>query len=260
MASAAPPAFAVHNPEGRRPVVLICDHASNLIPRELGTLGLSDEQRGLHIAYDIGAAMVARKMADALDATLVTSGYSRLVIDCNRPPTSPTSIPVSSGGIDVPRNASLSDTERRARRELYFDPYHDAISAMLDARAGLREGRGPVLLSIHSFTPELLGSKRPWPVALLYGRDARLAHAFRDELARDASLLVGDNEPYRVTDASDHSIPVHGERRGSLHTAFEIRQDGIATEAGAAAWADRLVSAFHALDLAALDAVGTTPA
>ena len=246
------PPVVLRNERGRPELLVVCDHASNVVPEELGDLGLPRSALGEHIAYDLGAAEVARRLADRLDAALIASGHSRLVIDCNRPPSSPTSIPEVSGGVSIPGNVGLDPTARTARRERSFEPYHAAIRARLDAHRGVRGGRGPVLLSIHSFTPELLGSRRPWHVGLLYGRDARLAHAARDALRGDRSLVVGDNEPYRVTDASDYTVPVHGEQRGLLHTAFEIRQDELSTPAAAQLWGDRLFDVLSAIDLDAL--------
>lgn len=246
-----PPPFEIVRPRARSRVVLTCDHASNRIPASLGRLGVPSEQLATHIGWDIGAAQVARRMSERLDATLVLAGWSRLVVDCNRPPHVESAMPRVSGGVPIPGNEPLDDAARAARVEAIHAPYHAAIARQLDARA--EAGLRPVLLSIHSFTPELLGQKRPWPIALLYGRDARLAHAFRDALGRDPTLHVGDNEPYRVSDESDFTIPVHGERRGILHTAFEIRQDGIEREEGAHAWGERLAALWRELEVGFAD-------
>lgn len=236
-----PPPFEIVNPGARSRVVLTCDHASNRLPEALGTLGISAADLGSHIGWDIGAAAVARRLSELLDATLVLSGYSRLVIDCNRPPRVGTAIPAVSGGVRIPGNEGLDADAREARRRAFHAPYHGAISAVLDERTrAFGASGGPVLLSIHSFTPELYGQKRPWPISLLYGSDARLAHRFLEALRRDPALLVGDNEPYRVTEDTDYTVPVHGIARGILHTAFEIRQDGVGTAEGAAAWAERI--------------------
>lgn len=239
-----PPAFEIVRPDASSRLVLVCDHASNRIPEALGSLGLSASDLASHIGWDIGAAAVARQLSTLLDATLVLSGYSRLVVDCNRPTHVPSAIPSVSGGVAIAANEGLDEAAREARVRTFFRPYHAAISAVLDERASRFEG-GPVLLAIHSFTPELLGQKRRWPIALLYGTDTRLAHALRDQLRRDEALDVGDNEPYRVAEGSDYSIPVHGEARGILHAAFEIRQDGIAAEAGARAWAERIAETYR---------------
>lgn len=243
-----PPPFEMVRREARGNVVLICDHASCRVPESLGTLGISETELRTHIGWDIGAADVARRLSELLDATLVLAGYSRLVIDNNRPPHVASAMPVVSGGVRIPANEGLDDAARAARVETFHRPYHTAIAELLDART--REGRTPVLLSIHSFTPEpLYGTPRPWPISMLYGRDTRLSHRFLAALrADDPSLLVGDNEPYRVSDETDYAIPVHGEQRGIHHTAFEIRQDGLASRAAAHAWAERIARVWRVLE------------
>lgn len=225
--------------------MLVCDHASNRVPEALGSLGLTASALQTHIGWDIGAAAVARCLSEMLDAPLVLSGYSRLVIDCNRPPHVPTAIPAVSGGVAIPGNEGLDEAAREARLRTFFRPYHAAISALLDERTSSLDGGGPVLLAIHSFTPELLGQKRPWHVGMLYGKDTRLAHGFLGRLRRDPGLTVGDNEPYRVTDGTDYTVPVHGVARGILHTAIEIRQDGVGEAEGARGWAERIASIYR---------------
>ncbi len=235
-----PAAFRIINSEGSGSAVLVCDHASNQIPRRLGTLGLGTGELADHIAWDPGAAEVAQRLAAHLDAPLVLSGYSRLVIDCNRPLDSPESIPEQSAGVPVPGNLGLTPEERDARIHALFWPYHRAITRLLDQRAE----RPSLLLSIHSFTPCLNGQSRPWPIGVSYGRDRRLAARMRHELARHGDLLVGDNEPYAIEEAHDYTIPVHGEGRGLLHVLIEIRQDGIRTPAATATWAARLAEVY----------------
>ncbi len=231
--------FEEHNAEGRSPWFLLCDHASRHIPEELGTLGLSDELRRAHIAWDIGSLGVARALSDALDAPLVASRTSRLVIDANRPLGAQTSIPEMTCDIPVPGNLGLSAEERATRAERYFWPYHQRAASLLEARQA--RGIRSVILSVHSFTPELFGKKRPWHVGILYGKDRRLADAFLSEFGHELDLVVGDNEPYRVTDAGDYAVPVYGEQAGRLAVLFEIRQDLITEESAQRAFADRLV-------------------
>jgi predicted N-formylglutamate amidohydrolase len=243
-----PPAVRVLNAEGAGSAVLVCDHASNRLPRRLGTLGLAHGDLESHIGWDPGAAEVALRLSAHLDAPLVLSGYSRLAIDCNRPLDSPESIAEESAGVRVPGNRALTSSDRLARIDELFRPYHEAISRPLDRRAG----RPSLLLSIHSFTPELDGQRRPWQIAVSYGRDRRLAALLLDALRADGGLVVGDNEPYPVDDAIDYTIPVHGEARGLPHVLIEIRQDGIATPAGAAAWARLLAAAYAQVEPAAL--------
>ena len=248
LAADEPPACEVINAAGRGTAFVVCDHASNRVPRSLANLGLEPAQLADHIGWDAGAAEVARRLSDHLDAPLVLSSYSRLVIDCNRPLESPESIPEQSAGVSVPGNRALTPGDRATRIAGLFRPYHEAITRLLDRRAG----RPSLLLSIHSFTPELDGQRRPWHIAISYGRDRRLAALMLDALKTDASLVVGDNEPYPVDDAIDYTIPVHGEGRGVPHVLIEIRQDRIAKPTDAAAWAMRLAQTYTQVEPAAL--------
>lgn len=232
-----PSPAVVMRPDGASPILLVCDHAGRRVPRRLGDLGLRAEEFDRHIAWDIGIAAVSRRIAAALDATLVEQVYSRLVIDCNRPPRVPNSIPETSEATPIPGNRGLSASDREARRREIFEPYHGAIEAALAARAG----RPTILVAMHSFTPVYLGEARPWQVGTLYGRDGRLARILGGLIEAEGRFVVGDNKPYDVTDDTDYTIPVHGERRGLAHTGIEIRQDQIAHEAGQAEWADLLI-------------------
>jgi predicted N-formylglutamate amidohydrolase len=236
-ANDAPP-FTVEHPDGSSPYVLTCDHASRRLPSRLDRLGLSEEALETHIAWDIGAAGVAHRLADALDAFLIMTNYSRLAIDCNRPPGSADSIVARSERTGIPGNRDVSDEETEARTTALFHPYHDRIRAELDAR---RERKRPaLLLALHSFTPAYHGVERPWHAGLLYGRDSRLGRVLLELLRADPGLNIGDNEPYAVSDRTDYAIPVHGERRGVPSAGLEIRQDLIADADGQAAWAARL--------------------
>ncbi len=242
-----PPAVSVARRHGGSPLFLTCEHASNRIPRRLGSLGLDAAPLQSHIAWDIGAAAVARGLSERLDATLVVQNYSRLVIDSNRRPEAPDSIPTVSENTEIPGNRDLHPAQARARVDEILAPYHDAITRDLDARR--HAGRASVLLAVHSFTPVYDGNARPWHVGVLYNRDARLPHIMLDLLAGADHLVVGDNQPYQIGDLTDYTIPAHGEARGIAHVELEIRQDLIATEAGQAVWADRLADLLvRALD------------
>ncbi len=223
---------------GRSVFFLTCDHAGRIIPRRLGGLGLPDHETERHIAWDIGVGAVARQLSRLLDAAVVLQTYSRLVIDCNRDPEVPSSIPEISETTEIPGNRDLGETARAARINAIFRPYHDTIAAALDRRTAA--GRGSVLVALHSFTPVFKGVARPWHAAVLYNRDARLARPLFELLSAEDGLVVGDNEPYAVSDLTDYTVPVHGERRGLPHVEIEIRQDLIAETAGQAAWAERL--------------------
>lgn len=213
--------------------VVLCDHAGRALPRALGDLGLSAAELESHIAWDIGAAAVARLLAAELDSPLVLQRYSRLVIDCNRPLTAPDSIPVQSGGIAIPGNERLTPAQVDARTRAVFGPYHARISDLLAHRSSY------ALVTVHSFTPELHGERRPFHAGVLYERDTRLAAPLLSLLRREPGLVVGDNEPYRASAASDYAIIEHGERRGAPYVELEVRQDLVADDAGQEEWAKR---------------------
>ena len=230
---------------GRSPFLLIADHAGQAVPAALDGLGLPQSELDRHIGWDIGIAGTTARLAELLDACAILQAYSRLVIDCNRPLESPGSIAEASDGRQVPGNLGLDAAQRRQRVEEIFAPYHARIAAELDRRAAA--GAPTILVAMHSFTPSMAGSDRPWHAGVLYQRDARFSHALRDALRAEGDLVVGDNQPYRVSDATDYAIPVHAERRGLPHVELEIRQDLIADAAGQQAWAARLARLFTSL-------------
>jgi len=244
-----PAAVELFNEQGKNNLVLVCDHASNRVPACLNKLGLNDTQLADHIGWDPGAAAVARLLAKTLDAPLLLSGYSRLVIDCNRPLASDELIPEQSAGIVIPGNQNLSAYERADRIQNLFIPYHDAIDALLDSRL-LRAPQNPtIFLSIHSFTPFLFNQQRPWHIGVSHKSDARFAKNLYRALVQQADIIVGFNEPYPIEDAFDYSIPTHGEARGLPSAMIEIRQDGLTTQTGIARWAERIALAYRAIDL-----------
>jgi predicted N-formylglutamate amidohydrolase len=245
---AEPPAVEVVNADGRSNAVLVCDHASHRVPQRLGTLGLEAAQLADHIGWDPGAADVARHLAAHLDAPLVLSGYSRLVIDCNRALHSAVSIAEQSADVPVPGNHGLTPAERELRNLALFQPYHDAIARLLDGRCR----RPSLLFSIHSFTPVLNGRLRPWHIGVSSRRDRQFAALLLGVLRHNGDFTVGDNEPYPIEDDVDYTIPVHGEDRGLPSVMIEIRQDGIRTAADAAAWATRLATAYRLIEADAL--------
>ncbi len=238
LAADEPAAVSVRNAGGKSPLLLVADHAGRLIPRALGRLGVAETDLERHIAWDIGIAGLGPLLADRLDATLIQQNYSRLVIDCNRPLGAPTSIPDISEATPIPGNAGLTEANRTARAEAIFRPYHRRIEAELDRRR--QAGRATALIPLHSFTPVFKGAARPWHAGVLYNRDPRFAHRLLALLNAEGGLLVGDQAPYLVTDATDYTVPVHAERRGLHHVAIEIRQDLLADAAGQQQWAQRL--------------------
>jgi predicted N-formylglutamate amidohydrolase len=234
------------DPEGRSPFLLTSDHFGRAIPRTLGDLGLPERELTRHIAWDIGIAGVARALAKHLHAHLIAQAYSRLVIDCNRPLQSPGSIPRISEATVIPGNEGLTREAVEARRRDVFDPYHRRISETIERR--LRDGIPTVLVSLHSFTPVYAGIERPWHVGTLYQSDTRLPPLLLKGLRAQGDLMVGDNEPYAVSNETDYTIPVHGEARGLMNTGIEIRQDLISDEAGEKQWAERLANIFGEIE------------
>jgi predicted N-formylglutamate amidohydrolase len=233
-----PPVFVIERAEGSSAFLLTCDHAGREIPRRLARLRLSEHDLSTHVASDLGVAELGRRLSARLDAFLIMHNYSRLVIDANRPPGAPDSIPTLSERTRIAANEGLSSIEARERLEEIFRPYHRRIGDELDARSA----RPTVLVTVHSFTPVYMDERRRWHVGVLYGRDPRLGRLVLERLRSDGALVVGDNEPYSVSDASDYTIIVHGERRGIPHVELEIRQDLLASELGVESWAERLAT------------------
>lgn len=228
-----PPAH-IQNAGAPSPFLILCDHAGRLVPRRLGDLGVPPADWDRHIAWDIGAMGVSQRLGAALDAVVIAQRYSRLVIDCNRPPGHPTSIPPISDGTPIPANQDLQPAETARRVAELFHPYQNAIAAEVARRRAAAQDC--VVIAVHSFTPVFGGVARPWPVGILHDQDP----AFGLEVGRllaATGLLVGDNEPYRMGGNSDYTVPVHAENAGLPHLELEIRQDLIADDAGQAHWA-----------------------
>ena len=245
-----PPPFSVHNEKGKAPLLLLCDHASKAIPKALGDLGISDAELSRHIGWDIGGLDSAIALAEALDAPLVASGYSRLVIDCNRWPGGEGSTPEISDGTPVPANHGLTKGQIDARAEACFWPYHREVAHHLDRMTS--DGRKVALLVMHSFTPEMAGFKRPWHVGVLWNDDPRLPEPLLAELRRDTSLVVGDNEPYSARDAYEYTLNAHPRPRKLPYCSLEVRQDLLSTPRDARSWGRRLAPAVGAAVAAAL--------
>jgi predicted N-formylglutamate amidohydrolase len=247
-----PPAFLEERRRGGSNFVIVVDHAGACIPRRLGDLGLPASELRRHVALDIGALALARRVAAALDAPLVAQNYSRLVIDCNRDPRMATSIPQVSEWIEIPGNIDRSEQELAARRAEIFDPYHSHISALLDERRAT--GRPTILVAQHTMTDVFKGVARGMQAAILYNRDRRFAGLVLDNLRLEPGLHIADNEPYFVSDETDYTIPRHGEARNLPHVEIEVRQDLVLDEAGQAAWAARIAIALRKAEEAYLGA------
>ena len=251
------PAVLTVNPGGRSAFVLVCDHASNRIPEPYGDLGLNRVQRLMHIAWDPGALAVALQVADLLDAPLVHSTVSRLVIDCNRAADAHDLCPKVSERTAVPGNASIGAEERARRLTAFHSPFHGAIDDVLNARKAA--GHETILVTVHSFTPIYKDVPRPWPIGLIHATDPRFTAALRDALAADEpSLNIGWNEPYSALNGVTYTLEHHGDGRGLPSTMIEIRHDEILEPAGVALWASRLARCLNEARGSAL-LTGTAP-
>ena len=221
-------------------LLLICDHAVNALPQGYGTLGLEPGQLQRHIAYDIGAYAVMRRVAQALGVPAISARFSRLLIDVNRGLDDPTLIMRISDGAVVPGNRHVEPEERARRVATYYEPYHLALDDLIEQC--MAAGVPPVLLSIHSFTELWKGERRPWHAAILWDRDYRFSVPLLEALRTESGLLVGENEPYDGKLAGD-CMWQHGTRRGLAHSILEVRQDLICAETAQAQWAARIAAA-----------------
>ena len=230
-------AYELHNGNASGAVIFLCDHASNKVPDELGSLGLEASEFAAHIAYDIGAASLTRALADRSAAPAFLARWSRLVVDLNRGADDPTVVMKLSDGRIIPGNRALDRSGIEDRLARYHAPYHDAIAARIAlARAG---GMVPVLISMHSFTPVWRGKPRPWHIGVLWDKDSRLAIPLLKRLQREGDIVAGDNEPYTGALEND-CLYRHGTMNGLPHVLVEVRQDLIADPQGVALWAERL--------------------
>jgi predicted N-formylglutamate amidohydrolase len=231
-----PAHLELFNPRGRAPALVLCDHAGRHVPTELGRLGISEEALARHIGWDIGAADLARRLAELLDASAILNHVSRLVIDPNRRPGTPTSIPEISDGCVVPGNQGLDVEVVVARVVRYFLPYHRAVARRIGRfrRAGLV----PAVIAIHSYTPTMNGEDRPWQLGVLWRGDQRLARPVLEALQARGDLLVGDNQPYSGLRDFGFTVQFHAQRPRLPHVMVEVRQDEIGTRERAERYAE----------------------
>ena len=228
--------------EGDGPFVVACEHASNRLPRALGSLGLSPTDLQRHIAWDPGAADVADGLATRLGGDLLKQRFSRLAIDCNRSPELADAIAEVSEDTAIPGNLGLTAEARANRVAAFWAPFHAALEKLLDRRR--RERRPTALVTVHSFTPVYRGIARPWHAGIISTDERSLADAVLAALRRDRTLVVGDNEPYSARDNVDYTIRRHGRDRGLPHVMIEIRNDLIRAAKDIAAWTEMLAGAL----------------
>jgi predicted N-formylglutamate amidohydrolase len=245
-----PEAVEVLNEAGRSDIVLLCEHASNHIPAEYARLGLDAHHLRRHIAWDIGAAELTRRLSARLDAPAFLATYSRLLLDLNRPLGSPGSIPARSEDTDIPGNADVGAVEAARRAERMFFPFHDRVAGHLDARE--RDRLPTRIVTIHSFTPVFLGVSRLWHAGVLSDRAGNFGDAILSELRANGSLHVAANVPYTISRDADYAVPVHGDDRGLDAVLIEVRQDLVSDTEGIERWTDRLACALQGAEAKAL--------
>ena len=232
-----PPPFELVNAGGKAPCLIVCDHASHVIPESLGTLGIERDHLTEHIAWDIGAAVIARRMAELFDAPAVLAGFSRLVVDCNRYLDDPAAFVQISDTVAVPGNIAMTDTERAQRVAKVYKPYHNAIDDVLERFED--DDVVPAVIAVHTMTQQMRGrARRSQAFTVCWARDDRLAQPVLQRLGSMGTFEVGDNVPYGMDLGEDYTVPEHAMRRGLPYLQFEIRQDLVVSAENARAWAD----------------------
>lgn len=213
----------VLNADGAASVVLVCEHASFYIPDDLQQLGLAESDRLSHAAWDPGALAVAQLLSQRLDAKLVASKVSRLVYDCNRPPSAADAMPARSEVVVVPGNLDLDAAAREQRTARYYQPFYEAVQGAMQAT------RQPILVTVHSFTPIYHGNQRAVEIGILHDSDTRIADAML-VAAKDCRYDVQRNEPYGPEHGVTHTLKEHAIAQGFANVMLEIRNDLIATK------------------------------
>lgn len=229
----------VWNADGSGDVLVLCEHASNHIPARYDGLGLSHADSESHAAWDPGARAVALGLAQALNAPMVASRVSRLVYDCNRPPEAPSAMPAKSELIEVPGNRDLDDAARAERTDAVYRPFCAAVSELIEKRT--LEGRPPVLITVHSFTPVYYGKPRAVEIGILHDTDTRLADLMLEAASALPDRLVERNSPYGPEDGVTHSLVLHGVNNGLANVMIEIRNDLVRDSAEEAQMTEELL-------------------
>jgi len=217
------PAVEVLNPSGLSDIVLVCEHASNRIPESLHHLGLGEEARKSHVAWDPGALALAESLSAMFDAPLVAARISRLVYDCNRPPEAPDAMPAKSEQFDIPGNQTISPSEHQARVIEVYDKFRAALTEIIAQK--MAEGQTPTLVTIHSFTPIYYGQPRAVEIGVLHDTDDALASGILDAIGQDNSLKIERNQPYGPQDGVTHTLRLHGVSNNIPNVMIEVRND-----------------------------------
>ena len=234
-----PAPFELVNPNGKAPCLIVCDHASNVIPESLRDLGVDPAHRYEHIAWDIGAAVMVRHLSELFDAPAVLAGFSRLVVDCNRYLDDPNAFVETSDQVAVPGNSAMTDSERAQRVAKIYRPYHNAIEDALERFED--RNVNPAVIAVHTMTDQMRGREaRPQAFTMCWARDGRLAGPVLERLEAQGDIVVGDNVPYGMDLGEDYTVPEHAMRRGLPYLQYEVRQDLVTDDTDARAWAERL--------------------
>ncbi len=237
-----PPPFTVLNPGGASRCILTAEHAGIAVPGKLNRLGLDDEDYTRHYAVDVGVRRLTETLSALLDAPAILGNYSRLVVDLNRDRTHRTLCADHGEGKPVPGNIGLCEQDRAARICAIYDPYEQALESMMD-RAVARDAP-PIVVSIHSFTPQFYNFKRPWQVGFLWTHDSRLSHALIPYFT-GRGMVVGDNQPYDHRVLRGSAINRHADARRLSNTLVEIRSDLILNDKMSDDWATLLAESLQ---------------
>lgn len=237
LAEDEPPPYSVVNPGGKAPCLLICEHASNAIPKKLDNLGLTEEQLRHHAILDIGVDHVTRCLSEILDAPAIIANYSRAVIDINRRLDHPTVFLTENDGLTVTANLNLGDAEKQIRIDEIYEPFHQKIRDMIE---GFRQqDMIPAIVSIHSYSPLFYKQVRPWHMGILWTQDPRMPVPVI-EYFREKGYTVGDNEPYDARVLRGTTINQHADDNRLPNVLVEIRNDQIDSAQGGTQWAEML--------------------
>ena len=213
----------VENPQGQSPVVIVCEHASYYIPDLYDNLGLEANALQSHAAWDPGALGLAQGMSARLDAALVASGVSRLIYDCNRPPTSFDAMPTQSEAIKIPGNVGLTPEQRLDRTNRYYKPFRVQLSKRIVSTPNA------IIVTVHSFTPHYHGASRAVEIGILHDIDTRLADIMLQLAPFHTDANVQRNAPYGPEHGVTHTLKEHAIKAGLLNVMIEVRNDLIQT-------------------------------
>ena len=231
------------NQQGDSSFFIICEHASKHIPVAYKNLGLSNVDIERHIAWDIGAEQLARNLAEILNAPLVLQTQSRLLYDCNRPPSADSAIVQISDDTEIPGNRNLSSSEKRARADDIYVPFHRSITDLLDQRATRTRN---IIVTIHSFNPILHGVQRQLDIGFINAEDSSWAEKLVATGQQLTELSIKQNQPYSAADGVTHTLELHGSARHLENVMIEVKNSLISDASGQRKFAKILADLLRA--------------